>query len=56
MLDDVTPLRELAADQKHVNLVTPRSTVRTKVNYWVGIGSTAGIRHLSVWHRCRRGV
>ncbi|MER9158400.1 hypothetical protein [Mesorhizobium sp. M0778] len=38
ILDDVTPLRELAADQKDVKLVSPRPTVRTKLNWIVGQG------------------
>ncbi|WP_210213734.1 sialidase family protein [Mesorhizobium sp. M4A.F.Ca.ET.022.05.2.1] len=46
ILDDVTPLRELAADQKEVKLVSPRPTVRTKLNYWAGTGFTkAGISY-----------
>ncbi|MER8976703.1 hypothetical protein [Mesorhizobium sp. M0800] len=39
ILDDVTPLRELAVDQKDVLLVSPRPAIRTKLNYWAGIGS-----------------
>lgn len=37
ILDDVTPLRELAADQKEVKLMSPRPTVRTKLNYWAEV-------------------
>ncbi|RNJ42616.1 glycosyl hydrolase [Mesorhizobium erdmanii] len=38
ILDDVTPLRELAADQKDVKLVSPRPTVRAKLNYCAETG------------------
>ncbi|RVD67270.1 glycosyl hydrolase, partial [Mesorhizobium sp. M4A.F.Ca.ET.029.04.2.1] len=36
ILDDVAPLRELAVDQKHMKLVSPRPTIRTKLSYWAG--------------------
>ncbi|TIV88949.1 MAG: glycosyl hydrolase [Mesorhizobium sp.] len=46
ILDDITPLRELALDQKGVKLVSPRQTIRTKLNYWAGTGFTkAGISY-----------
>ncbi|MEI9425642.1 hypothetical protein O7A70_31375 [Mesorhizobium sp. Cs1299R1N1] len=49
ILDDVTPLRELAADQKDVKLVSPRPTIRTKLNWIVGpgfskVGMSYGLR------------
>ncbi|MDX8503117.1 hypothetical protein RFM99_32660 [Mesorhizobium sp. VK4C] len=50
ILDDVTPLRELAADQKEVKLVSPRPTVRTKLNWIVGQGfSKAGMSYGLRW-------
>ncbi|MSP50473.1 MAG: glycosyl hydrolase [Alphaproteobacteria bacterium] len=40
ILDDVTPLRELAGDQKAIKLVTPRTTVRTKLAWSAGMSFT----------------
>lgn len=37
ILDDVTPLRELVADQKDVKLLSPRPTVRIKLAWVVGM-------------------
>ncbi|CDX45345.1 Glycosyl hydrolase, BNR repeat-containing protein [Mesorhizobium sp. ORS 3359] len=36
ILDDITPLRELAPDQHDVKLITPRPTVRTKLSVYAG--------------------
>ncbi|MER9677434.1 hypothetical protein [Mesorhizobium sp. M0208] len=50
ILDDVTPLRELASDQKDVKLVSPRPTVRTKLNWIVGQGfSKVGMSYGLHW-------
>ncbi|MES0094712.1 hypothetical protein [Mesorhizobium sp. M0030] len=50
ILDDLTPLRELAADQKDVKLVSPRPTIRTKLAWAVGQGlSKAGISYSPGW-------
>ncbi|WP_198027447.1 hypothetical protein, partial [Mesorhizobium sp. LSHC440B00] len=38
ILDDLTPLRELTAGEKEVKLVSPRPTVRSKLNWSVGQG------------------
>ncbi|MER9242950.1 hypothetical protein [Mesorhizobium sp. M0633] len=50
ILDDVTPLRELAADQEDVKLVSPRPTVRAKLNYCVETGyAKTGINYGPGW-------
>ena len=48
VLDDVTPLRELATSQKTTRLVTPRTTVRTKLAWSAGIAfAKTGISYSS---------
>ncbi|ESY85942.1 glycosyl hydrolase [Mesorhizobium sp. LNHC220B00] len=50
ILDDVAPLRELAADQKEAKLVSPRPTVRTKLSWVVGQGfSKVGMSYGFGW-------
>ncbi|PWJ84345.1 photosystem II stability/assembly factor-like uncharacterized protein [Mesorhizobium loti] len=50
ILDDVTPLRELAPDQANVKLVSPRPTVRAKLNYCVEASyAKAGINYGPGW-------
>ncbi|MES0007823.1 hypothetical protein NKJ64_22040 [Mesorhizobium sp. M0062] len=49
ILDDVTPLRELAADQAEVKLVSPRPTVRTKLSWIAGNFSNAGMSYGLGW-------
>ena len=46
ILDDVSPLRQLAADLKATKLVTPRTTIRTKLAWSAGMSFTkAGISY-----------
>ncbi len=40
ILDDLTPLRELAADQSSTRLVTPRATIRTRLAWSAGTSFT----------------
>lgn len=50
ILDDVTPLRELAANQKDVKLVSPRPTVRAKLSYCAHTGyAKTGINYGPGW-------
>lgn len=52
ILDDITPLRKLAADQKHVKLIEPRSTVRTKLAWAAGQGfSKVGISKAGIGYQ-----
>ncbi len=39
ILDDISPLRQLLDDRHAVQLVTPRDTVRTKLNWSAGLGN-----------------
>jgi len=45
ILDDVTPLREMAGTPAAPTLFTPRTTIRTKMVWSAGRGSTAGISY-----------
>jgi photosystem II stability/assembly factor-like uncharacterized protein len=46
ILDDVSPLRQLAADQSKVQLVSPRPAVRTKLTWSAGMSfSKAGVSY-----------
>ncbi|RUW03108.1 MAG: glycosyl hydrolase [Mesorhizobium sp.] len=57
ILDDVAPLRELAVDQKHMKLVSPRPTIRTKLSYWAGTRTAkAGISYTEGIAAGREGV
>ncbi|WP_292625599.1 hypothetical protein [Mesorhizobium sp.] len=52
ILDDITPLRELAADQKEVKLIEPRPTVRTKLSWAAGQGfSRVGISKAGIGYQ-----
>ncbi|MES0070345.1 hypothetical protein NKJ73_32095 [Mesorhizobium sp. M0074] len=52
ILDDITPLRELDADQKDVKLISPRPTVRTKHALAAGQGfSKVGISKVGIWYQ-----
>ncbi|MER8543183.1 hypothetical protein NKH17_27935 [Mesorhizobium sp. M1334] len=52
ILDDITPLRELAADQKDVKLIKPRPTVRTKLALAAGQGfSKVGISKAGIGYQ-----